>query len=63
LDAATCGGTCKHDEFLSFFSSSLWKLLTGDFLVRHHQLGEGVAAKEPAKGQEEWAVEEEEEEL
>ena len=43
-----------------FFSSSLWKLLTGDFLVRHHQLGEGVAATEPAKGQEGRAVEEEE---
>ena len=28
-----------------FFSSSLWKPRTGDFLVRHHQLG-GVAATE-----------------
>ena len=54
-DAATCGGTLnnKHDEPTSFFSSSLKKLLTSDFLVRHPQLGGGVAATEPAaEGQE-----------
>ena len=34
-DAATCGGTLnyQHDEPTFFFSSSLSKLLTGDFLV------------------------------
>ena len=34
-----------------FFSSSLWKLLTCDFLVRPPLLGGGVAATKPAESQ------------
>ena len=50
--AAALSTTNMMNPHLFFFFIPVCKLLTGDFLVRHHRLGGGVAATEPAMGQE-----------